>query len=306
MQFGPSLRVSAAVILLFLAFCLGLSAQDGTLAGQLQTQAIASDLQGTTAPANSSAAPATNAPPAQVPAPPSFLNAQEKTPAAAPATTPAQAAPASEVEKAYGYRDSREGPVLQALRHMSEYRFFYSAGLVLFTLLVLLSTSNTAARRIFGTFCVVGILFLLHYLFIGVTLPPLRPDDWKGPLQRDIGMRSVKEWQRVPDIGTSLFFICEKNFLGPKNETSMSEFFSQVMSAQTGGKEANVEYAKEFVTHGIRWQPATVTLSKSETRYFWAAEFKQQRIVIELSNAPFSLDAEKDLQEIVTLVGNIK
>ena len=274
------LRALCAVVLLSLNPCFALFAQDGTLAGQLQTQAIAADLQGTTPPAHSPAAAPTNPPPASLRG-------------------------SAEVERAYGYRGSSEGPVPQALHHMSEYRFFYSAGFVLFNLLALLSVDRTAARRIFGTFCVIGVLFLLHYLFIGIAIPPLRPDDWKGPIQRSMGIRSIQEWNRVPDIGTSLFVIREKNFLGPKNETPMSSYFSQVISERTAGKEAKVEYAEEFITHGIRWRPAVVTPSKGGKLYFWAAEFKQQRVVIELVMAS-SPDADRDLQEIVTLVGNIK
>lgn len=192
----------------------------------------------------------------------------------------------------------------QALHHISEHRFFYSAGFVAFNLLVLLSISNTTARRIFGTFCVVGLLFLLHYLFIGISIPRLRADDWKSPTSRGIGVQSVKEWKRVPDIGTSFFVIREKNFLGPKNKTSLTSFFGQIISQWTSGKNAKVDYGKGFIANGIRWYTATATLADGRILYFWCAEFKQQRVVALLSNAPGA--DETDVREIAQVVGKIR
>ena len=224
----------------------------------------------------------------------------------APPSVSAQSVPTPEVEKAYGYRTEVDGPIPRALHHMSEHRFFYAAGFFLANLLMLLSVSKTAPRRIFGTFCIIGLLFLLHYLFIGFSIPALRPYDWEGPVTRSIGIRSAKEWKRVPDIGTYFRVILEKNFLGPKNETPLNNFFSEVVSQQTAGKEATVGYGQEFVTHKIRWKPGSAKILKDgRMMYFWCAELKQQRVVIVLSNAPGSRDADRDLQEITALVGNI-
>jgi hypothetical protein len=218
----------------------------------------------------------------------------------------AQAASNPEVEKAFATRVDTDGPVPKALHHMSENRFFYAAGFLVLNLLILFSVSKTAPRRIFGTLSVLGLLFVLHYLFIGIALPSLRPDEWEGPITRGIGIRSSKEWKRVPDIGTYFRVVREKNFLGPKNDKPLNIFYSEVVADQTGGKEATVGYGQEFVTRGIKWKPGWAKMLKDgRLMYFWCAEFKQQRVVVVLSIAPGSRDGDKDLAEITTLVGNI-
>lgn len=189
---------------------------------------------------------------------------------------------------------------------MSEYRFFYSAGFVLFNLLILLSVGNTTARRIFGTFCVIGLLFLCHYLFLGVSLPALRPNDWEGPINRGYGVRIVREWKRVPDLGTSFFVLQEKNFLGPKNDMPLNTFFGNVITERLAGKEAPVEYGTGFVTNGIHWLTASTALPDGRQLFFWCAEFRQQRVVLYLSVAPTMVGDKTDLKEIAALVGNIK
>jgi hypothetical protein len=283
--------------LLLLAFVVSAScalAQDGTLAGQLQTQSAATDLQGTTPPVQPSAS--TNAPPAAARAP-------TPTPQPVPAEKPPAPAKPAEAETAYAPLPGA-APVPQALHHMSEHRFFYAAGFFAFNILVLLSVSNTAARRIFGTFSVLGFLFLLHYVFIGLSLPKLRPNDWTSAYNRGIGLRSVKEWKRIPDIGTSLYLIREKNFLGPKNKVPLTNFFEQVISQWTAGKSAKIDHGKGFISNRIRWRTAEATLGDGRTLYFWCAELKQQRIVVMLSNAPGA--DETDVREIAQVVGKIR
>lgn len=218
----------------------------------------------------------------------------------------AQSGASPEVEKAYASSTDTVGPVPKALHHVSEHRFFYAAGFFAVNLLILFSVSKLVARRIFGTLSVVGLLMVLHYLFIGIAVPSLRADEWEGPVTRGMGIRSVKEWKRVPDIGTYFRVVRERNFLGPKNKTPLSAFYSDVVADQTGGKEASVGYGQEFVTQGIRWKPGSAKILKDgRMMYFWCAEFKQQRVVIVLSVAPGSRDADKDLAEITTLVGKI-
>jgi len=108
-----------------------------------------------------------------------------------------------EVEKAELVQP-RQGTVRIALHHVSEHRFFYSGGLVVLTLLVLLSTANQTARRIAGSFCVVGVLFLnaLKMMVLPLILTSLV-----------VGVTGVAEPSKLGSLGIQTLIYYKKNSL---------------------------------------------------------------------------------------------
>lgn len=197
------------------------------------------------------------------------------------------------------------GILRDILKGVSAHRFFFTAGLLAVSLLVLLGTNNnnTAARGIFGTTAVIGLLGLLHYLFLGVAVPSLPQDEWRGPEYRGLGRRVVKEWQRVPEGGT-LLVIQEHNFKGPWNEETEDGFLRRMVAENVAGGQA--VYASGFVINGILWKTASAAGSDGREVFIWAAQFKQHRIAVVLSEPAGSRSRDRDLRDVADVVGRFR
>jgi hypothetical protein len=209
-----------------------------------------------------------------------------------------------EVEKAEVAKP-QEGKLRVALKHVSEHRFFYGAGTFILTLLILFSTNKLTARRIFGSICVLSILFLLHYLFIGIWLPKLPADSWRGPTSRSLGFRSVKEWIWVPEGNSVLSVIREKNWLGPKNKSPLTASMEKAVVERVKGATA-LEYGKGFVCNGVPWKNAISARSDGGPVYVWGAEFKQQRLIIILDQPGGAVQKDRSLQDILAMIKKIQ